>query len=251
MTTTFDYAAKIKALFVKAEDPATSPEEAEDISAKAEELMVKWGIDDAMLADKRRKQKKAAERIVEKRVRFSGPMCRGEVYLGFAVAEGLGLKALKSNGTKAEGTMVQYVYLIGHESDVARAELLLASLQLQCIAARQAWWKGYENRKELSANQAFLAKRQFVIGFATVVLSRLTALRVHTTETVEASTALVLVDRAGQLDDWMDANYPKLKNGRGISWGSGDGHRAGVKAGSEAAVGGSEVGSNEQAKVEA
>ena len=61
---TTDYAAKIEKLLAHATDPATTPEEAEEYTRKAEDLMVRWGVSDAELAEKRRKQKKGNGKVV-------------------------------------------------------------------------------------------------------------------------------------------------------------------------------------------
>ena len=46
-----DVADKVRKLLVKAEDPAATPEEAESCTAKAQQLMTKYAIDLAMVAD--------------------------------------------------------------------------------------------------------------------------------------------------------------------------------------------------------
>lgn len=246
MSPTEKYEDKIQALLAKATDPAATPEEAETYTAKAEALMVKWGISDAMLDAKRRGQRKAGEKIVEKRIRLHGSFVRAEVSLGFAAGRGLGtVRVLKSNGLPHEGTMVQYLWFIGHESDVQRAITLFESLQLQVVSARQVWWAGVrdEFRACLSNNEQYLAKRQFITSFASTVEQRLTAQRQSLVEEASADpgTALVLVDRTEKVNEYLKAHF-KVGAGRGINGGSAAAARAGREAGTKANLGGAQVG---------
>lgn len=243
MTTTEKYEDKIAALLAKANDPAATPEEAETYSRKAEELMVRWGISDALLDAKRRGQRKAAEKIIEKRIRLSGSFVRAEVLIGFAAGRGLGnVRVLKSNGRPSEGTMVQYVWFIGFESDVQRAVTLFESLRLQAAAARLHWWRGFEDKAIMTNNQQYLAKRQFIASFAQTVEARLVEMRTETVEQAaqDKSTALVLVDREERVNEFVSANY-KVKAGRGINGGNLASAIAGRRAGREANLGGTEV----------
>lgn len=241
MSTTPNYAEKIEALLAKAQDPAATPEEAETYTAKAEELMVKWGISDAILDSKRKAQRKSGEKIVATKLRFHGSFVRGEIRLGFAVGEGLGsVRVFKSNAP-GEGTMVIYLTLVGFESDVARAVTLLESLRVQANLARTAWWNGKpeEERKSYAANEAYLAKRQFIITFAQTVKARLTATREQAVEQAskDKSTALVLVGRNEKLNDHMEANYQLKATKSRLNGGTAEAAAAGREAGKRANLG--------------
>lgn len=240
MSKTPDYASKIASLLAKAEDPAATPAEAESYTAKAEGLMVRWGISDAQVDEKRRKGKKAGEKVIEHTFVIKGSWARGLMYLAFAVSRGLGtVRALKS--AVRGSTMDQRIYFIGFESDVARAITLYESLALQALAARDVWWNGWDRRRQLSANERFLAKRQFLASFAQTVEERLTATRAGVEAEVEPGTALVLVDRGEKVDAWLAEKYPKLGNGK-ASRGSFHGSREGREAGQRANLGGTQVG---------
>lgn len=235
-----DYATKIAALLAKAEDPAATPQEAESYTAKAEALMVRWGISDAQLDEKRRKAKKAGEKVVEESFVIEGSWARGLVHIAFAVSQGLGtVRMLKS--AVAGSTMSQRVYFIGFASDVARARALYDSLALQALSARDVWWKSWDGRHRLSANERFLAKRQFLASFGQAVESRLTATRQQAQGEVTESTALVLVDRGEKVDAWLAEKYPKLGRAK-ASRGSLHGSAAGREAGQRANLGGTQVG---------
>lgn len=240
MSTTPDYASKVAALLAKANDPAATPEEAETYSAKAEALMVKWGISDAELDAKRKGQRKAAEKIVEVNWIIKGADGRTLNRLAFAIAQGFGnVRCLQASVYGS--TMDKRVYFIGHESDVARAKALYESLAVQASHARGVWFSALD-KTGMTGNDKFLAKRQFVWSFSDAVQLRLTATRKAAEGEVTKSTELVLVDRAAKVDDYMATAYPKLGKGR-ASNGSDEGRAAGRAAGQRANLGGTQVGS--------
>lgn len=240
MSSRKSYEDKIAALLRKAEDPAATPKEAQAYTEKAEHLMIKWGISDAIIEAKRSGQAgHSAEKIVERRLHITGYFCRGEIHLGFAAGRGLGkVRVLKANGRGS--STEQYLYFIGFESDVSRVISLFESLRMQVTAARTAWWKNYTDKDYMTNNQQFLAKRQFIMSFASEVERRLVAMRTTEEEKVEPGTALVLVDRSAKVDDWMSENYPRLGHGRQINRSSA-GASEGRAAGRNANLGGSEV----------
>ena len=56
--------AKVRKILTKAEDPATTPEEAELYTAKAAELIATYGIDQALLAESRPGTDVIGDRVV-------------------------------------------------------------------------------------------------------------------------------------------------------------------------------------------
>lgn len=83
----------IQQLLAKAE--STTPEEAEALTEHAERLMVKYGIEQAMLNSK--KSEKDGDKIVQETIDFTGAYRLEWVALGHQVCHGLGsLRTLKS-----------------------------------------------------------------------------------------------------------------------------------------------------------
>jgi hypothetical protein len=75
---------KVRKLLAKAEDPACTREEAEALTAKAAELIAKYGIDQAMLAAGGTQRPQAVgNRLVE----LQGPYLREKAHLLHVVAE--------------------------------------------------------------------------------------------------------------------------------------------------------------------
>src|ERR1700746_2306945 len=76
--------ARVRKLLVKAEAAGVTPAEAQALTAKAAELMAKYGIDRALLAAERRKTARPADRIIH----IENPWARVQAHLlcGLAAA---------------------------------------------------------------------------------------------------------------------------------------------------------------------
>lgn len=240
MTTTMDYEAKIRALLAQAEG-TDNEHEAEAYSAKAEQLMLRWGIDVANLA---RDPKRPAEEIVTEWIHLKGWFAPAHLYFAALVADGLGnLRTYRMRWYKHTADSIA---LVGFESDVRRAQMLIASLQLQAQTALRAWWKDAPERWWMTRMQAVHAKRQFLISFATVVKNRLTAQRTKLVAEAGTSTELAVRDRKSLVDQFLDESLT-LRQHRGRIQGSWYGADEGARAGSQAQLGDPSVGGGRSA----
>lgn len=221
----------IAQMLAKAE--STTPEEAEALTEAAEKLMIKYAIDQSVIDARRAKKGEASEKIVEERLNFTGAY-RGElIHLSWMVANGLGnLRAMQSTG--GNNGKVFSIWIIGFESDVAQAKILIESLQIQAAVAVREWWKTnkviYENE---SAYVQEKSRRSFVHGFGTGAGQRIRSNRNQAVEEVSTGTALVLVSRKAQVDAHMDEK--SLRKGRartatGYDGAAGHGYAAGQHA---------------------
>lgn len=232
--------AKIRALLDKAESTAAFfPDEAEALTAKAIDLMEKYRIDEAMIADAAPVQDRG--KIIE--VQFSvgsGPYVNARVNLANAIARAHSVKLLTATGWKGKT-----VYLIGYETDVALTEMLYTSLLVQATSALsssdvKALKPGYEH------GTAF--NRSFLLSFAERIGERLrestdTAMATpyvpgaKTDEPVR-SVALVLANRKADVEEDVLRRYGRLRSARpttgGSSWVGGE---AGRSAASQADLG--------------
>lgn len=237
-----DYEAKILGLLAKAEDPAATPAEAETYSRKAEELMVKWGIDDALLAA--RKGEARPEKIVERTIKVHHRYYQADVMLWDSIARGVGtVRVLKRDAYNH----TSYVYLIGYESDLDRVQMLHTSLWLQANTALKVWWKSYkqtwEGQTRTKSSEVFKDRREFLLGFGQRVRSRLREMYAKAESSGEPGTALALIDRGKQVDGHLHEKYPNTKASRGLgASGSYAGRAAGSEAGSRADLGNRGVG---------
>ena len=220
--------AKIRKLLAKAEDPATTPEEAELYTAKAAELVSAYGIDQALLALHEPDRDRVSERIVF----LDAPYAVDKAELAASVALGLRCEAVMRTRQTAAGKQVS-VHLFGYESDLARAELLFTSLLLQ---ATGQLFKAPVPRHQHKA--AF--RRSWLAGFRLAVARRLLAAEQQAEEAAAdgftssgTTAAVVLADRSGQVTRAVAAAYPQASaarartlSGDGMAQGWAEGHRA-------------------------
>lgn len=252
------YAEKIDKLLRKAE--STTPEEAEALMAKAEELMLTWAIDQAMIDQLRGKEKR--EEIITANEMYTGVYHRALYDIGSSIAWPNDLRILVArfdNKTR--------ITVIGFESDVENWKILNASLQIQAMRALSAWWKT-KDTSWYSAMDKFKSRRDFLFGFASGVQSQLYAARHEAekaaaeleaarsevdTKTASESVSLVLASRKQQVNAWVDKTYGKMKSARPTNYSSSyDGSNgAGYKAGKTADVGRPQVGAGSRAALNA
>ncbi len=113
--------ARVRKLLAKAEDPACTSAEAEAFTAKATELIAKYGVDRALLAA----QDPAIDPVGDRIVPLDAPYALDKAGLLAAVAVPLGCRVVRRtrDGVK--------VHLFGHDADLERVELLFTSLLVQ------------------------------------------------------------------------------------------------------------------------
>ncbi|MCL6734429.1 DUF2786 domain-containing protein [Streptomyces neyagawaensis] len=217
--------AKVRALLAKAEDPASTTAEAEAFTAKAAELMAKYGIERAMLADANADTDTPADRIIT----MDNPWAREKQGLVAGIVEALrGQAVLRDKGS------LHRVHMFGYQSDLERAELLYTSLLLQMtqqLAHVEVPW----------GENARAYRRSWIIGFRYEVVRRIKAAearavaeasRPEAASSSGRSTELVLADRKAIIEQRVFAEFGKLKARRTTYRGSGfgDGQAAGRTA---------------------
>lgn len=227
----------IKKLLNKAEAKGTTPEERESLNAKATELMVKWGIEDAMLDAVSGNPN--PEKIVQTLLRGTAPKSYSYEFatIGTEIANALNCRGFLQ--TQRDNYVALHV--VGHESDVRRVEQLFASLGTQCsIELGTAWSAMYT--AGWSGTEKWNWKRSYVRGYALGVRHKFEAIKNQIAK--EPGTDLVLVNRVKQVDSFVSDNL-QFRTGRGHKYGSGLG--AGERAGLRADVGQSSTGGSRKA----
>ncbi|WP_204163927.1 DUF2786 domain-containing protein [Nocardioides solisilvae] len=224
--------AKVRKLLAKAEDPAASPEESETYTAKAAQLIAEHGIDAALLSADDPGSDRVADRVVD----LDAPWARDKAHLLCDVAVQLRCRAVLRTRPAAGGPTEHSVHLFGHESDLARAELLFTSLLMQ---AGQRLARTPVPPREHKA--AF--RRSWQAGFRMSVARRLAEAEARAetaaaerTSTSGRSTGLVLADRAHEVDRALRDAYPMTRQARPRSL-SGSGLRDGYLAGEQVDLG--------------
>lgn len=229
----------IAQLLLKAQ--TTTPEEAELLTAKAVELMQKYGIDRAMLNSRTTGKK---ERIEKLTIPLSGIYAKAYMRMMSAIAFAYG----------GDGGIETYysqwknditLTVVGFESDVAQLKVLLASLQLQSVVALNTWAKDGGITEWMKPMEKFKARRTFIQSFGAGAASRIRKSRTGTVKEAESTTPgteLVLRDRALAVKDFMAANVGELKSVKNREKSGGySASSAGFKAGQSANTGDRQV----------
>jgi hypothetical protein len=225
--------SKVRALLAKAEDPAATESEAEAFTAKATELMAKYGIEQALLADAQPDSGKPADRIIT----VTAPWAREKQSFVAGIVE-----ALRGRAVMKTGPAGYRVHMFGFESDLERAELLYTSLLLQMTNQLAHVQVPYYDEPRVY-------RRSWILGFRVEVVQRLREAEKRATERAMGgggtagmgpgvsgrSTDLVLADRAAIIERRVNDEYGKLK-GRRTTF-RGTGFAAGQAAGSRANIG--------------
>src|ERR1700744_3555002 len=143
---------RVRKLLAKAEDASVTPAEAEALTAKAPELMARYGIDRALLAAARPETDRPADRIID----VPNPWADVRAHL----LAGL-VSAMRGQGVLLPVPTGKRVHVFGYASDLERAEMLYTSLLVQMAhglaapvvpptarsprAWRRSWLLGYSS----------------------------------------------------------------------------------------------------------
>ncbi|MFJ9597440.1 DUF2786 domain-containing protein [Streptomyces virginiae] len=228
---------KVKALLRKAEDGASTEEEARAFLAKATELMAKYGIEQAMLDDL-----EAPTGPLDKVVEVHPPYAMEMRRLLSWIAGAMRCRSVYPGGKVNR----LRVHLFGFETDVQASEVLFASLRLQMLVGADRADRLYRPAGE----DARAYKRSWMLGFIREVTDRVTAVqetaRVAAQDEQEGagsaarSVALVLADRSTVVDARMNDRYPTLGKSRPTKF-KGTGYWQGRVDGRRADIGGQSV----------
>lgn len=223
-----DLLDRVRKLLAKAEDEACSPAEAEALTAKAAELMARYGINRALLGAIRPETDRPADRVFT----LDNPWGDIKRHLLAGLATALRCQCVLTR-TDA-GTRL---HVFGYTSDLERAEILFTSVLVQMARAlavqRVPSYPGPSSRGGARA-----WRRSWMLGYSTAVVARVRAAEEAAVASAPAETtagtpaALILADRSLVVRQQVAAAYPRLRKTRVTYSGSGygDGYREGQKA---------------------
>lgn len=180
----------IRKLLAKAEDPAATPEEAETYTNKAMELLVKYGIDEALLAASGVKK----DEIISVRIHMDAPYATDKCALLHRIAMPLRCRTVRyrtvepSRG-QSKKSFSYSMMVCGYASDIERVELLFTSLLMQAANGSLSIRVPYgENAKAYRAS--------WYDGFSMAIYTRLSNLNhAQTKQTKEADVTIRLACR--------------------------------------------------------
>ena len=224
---------RVRKLLVKAEADGVTQAEAQALTAKAAELMAKYGIDRALLAAARPETDHPADRVLD----IGNPWARVQAHLlcGLAAALRCQCVILPRTGPGSR------IHLFGFASDIERTDVLYTSLLLQM-------WQGLSAAEPPAwARSPRAWRRSWLLGFATAVVARVrTAEQAAATRAADvpagngATAALVLADRTEIIERTLRQAYPVTRTSR-VTY-SGTGYGTGYAQGQRADIGTSRLG---------
>jgi hypothetical protein len=235
-----DLLDRVRKLLAKAEDEGCPQAEAEALTAKAAELMARYGIDRALLGALRPETDKPTDRV------FMIPNPWGDVKRHLLAGLATALRCQCVQTRSEAGTRL---HVFGYQSDLDRADMLFTSLLVQMARALA--------RQPVpgSGGEARAWRRSWMLGYSSAVVTRVreaeaAACKTAGDETVQTaqgsrSGALVLADRSLTVRRQVTAAYPRLRTAR-VTY-SGSGYSAGHREGQRADIGQGRVGGGRQA----
>ena len=152
---------RVRKLLAKAEAQGVTPAEAEALTAKAAELMARYGIDRALLAA----QQPETDHPADRKVDVDNPWARVQAHLlcGLASAMRCQCVILPRSGP---GTRI---HMFGFASDIERTEVLYTSLLVQM-------WQGLAATEVPAWTRSVRAwRRSWLLGFTSAVVGRVRA----------------------------------------------------------------------------
>lgn len=214
--------ARVRGLLAKAESTAF-PDEAEALSAKAQELMGRHALQRAVVEAGAGEERPAGAR----RIWLDAPYASAKSSLVHQVATANRCRAVSLDA-------LDMVTVIGHDADLATVELLVTSLLLQADRAMLAAARASPQR---SRTRSF--RHAFLLSYATRIGERLAA-AAHEAETlaraeVGESLLPVLAARAEEVERTVGELFPRLTRRR-FSVGNSAGWRAGRAAADAASL---------------
>ena len=148
---------RVRKLLAKAEDESCTPPEAQALTAKAAELMAKYGIDRALLAAVRPETDQPSSRLVD----IDNPWGRVKAHL----LCGLG-SALRCQCIMLPVRTGLRIHMFGYASDIERTDVLYTSVLIQM-------WHGLAGAQVPEWSRSPRAwRRSWLLGFAAAVTAR-------------------------------------------------------------------------------
>jgi hypothetical protein len=223
----------VRKLLAKAEAEGVTPHEAEALTAKAAELMARYGIDRALLAATAPETDKPDDRIID----VDNPWAQVKSHLLTGLTAAMRCQSVllprRDPGSR--------VHVFGYTSDLERAEILYTSLLVQMTRALTA------AAVPAHARSPRAWRRSWLLGFTSAVVTRVQAAEDRAAADSQSqrpdgapSTALVLADRSVTVGLRLQEAYPRTRTTT-ITY-SGNGYQAGYRKGQQADIGGAKLG---------
>jgi len=227
---------KVRALLMKAQSAAEigNTEEANAYNEKAAELITKYRVDQAKLADAGEVQ----DKLTSKKITIPENYAMDKRVLLACITLALGGKMVVLSNRRS-GTHQSYTYtahIFAYESDLERIEFLFDLLSNQMVlGAASAEVMPWENKRSF--------RKSWMAGFANAIYHRLQRNTKQAVAAAGTGTDLVLRNRNADVERMHDQAYPSLGKATPRNL-SGSGRDQGYAAGMRASLGGNSVSSS-------
>jgi hypothetical protein len=218
---------RVRKLLAKAEGDGVPAPEAEALTAKAAELMAKYGIDRALLA----KAKPETDKPGDRKIDIDNPWARVQAHLLAGLASAMRCQCVILPRREAGSR----IHLFGFQSDLERTDVLYTSLLLQMFT-------GLEQARPPSWVRSPRAwRRSWLLGFISAAVARVRAAEAGALkdatqgEAAGGGASLVLADRRTVITQNLAHAYPVTRKTQ-MTY-SGNGYGAGQSAGQRADIG--------------
>jgi hypothetical protein len=232
---------RVRKLLAKAEAEGCTQAEAEALTAKATELMAKYGIEQALLDA----TKPAADnKPIDRKFDVPAPHASVKGNLLYNLGKAMGCTGVQLSSRSGSGVVL---HMFGFRSDIERLDVLYTSLLLQMAHGLERQEIPERAQRDYAGRSHVKAfRRSWMLGFISAVVARVNAAEnrvkaeAEQDETTGSSTALVLADRSLQVKAALTDAYPRTRQTRMTH--SGRGFNAGYANGRNANIGGTSVG---------
>jgi len=237
-----DLLDRVRKLLAKAEDEGVTPHEAEALTAKAAELMARYGINRALLGALHPETDSPADRVFD----LGNPWAGVKAHLLAGLASALRCQCILLS-RREPGSRV---HVFGYLSDLERADILFTSLLVQMARALAA------QPVPAAGGRAKAWRRSWMLGYASAVVARVRAAEEAAVASASSGTGtapqgpsatLVLADRSMTVRRHAEQAYPRTRRTR-VTY-SGNGYQAGYREGQKADIGGAKVRSRSAAAI--
>ncbi|MCL2583429.1 MAG: DUF2786 domain-containing protein [Streptosporangiales bacterium] len=235
MTVPDDLLDRVRKLLAKAESEGVTPAEAEALTAKAAELMARYGIDRARLGALRPETDKPADRVFD----LDNPWAGVKAHLLSGLVLALRCQCVLLNRAEPGSR----VHVFGYLSDLERADILFTSLLVQMARALA------QQPVPSGGGRARAWRRSWMLGYCTAVVARVREAEEAAVAAADRdpgdgqvggkSAALVLADRSLVVRRQVQQAYPRTRKTR-VTY-SGGGYRDGYAEGQKADIGSTKI----------
>jgi hypothetical protein len=225
-----DLLDRVRKLLAKAEDEGCPAAEAEALTAKAAELMARYGIDRALLGALHPETDKPADRVFI----LDNPWGDVKRHLLAGLATALRCQCVQTRSE--QGTRL---HVFGYSSDLERADILFTSLLVQMARALA------QQAVSAAGGGARAWRRSWMLGYCAAVIARVRAAEEAAVASAPSrqagggSAELVLADRSLVVRRQVAAAYPRLRKSR-VTY-SGNGYQHGYREGQKADIGAAKI----------